>query len=363
MKRALQYKIVMVLLMLPLIMVANNEDKGKYTKEKTIKKQFNVSPNTTLKVNNSYGNLDVVTWDENRIEFEIIITTSGNNEEKVQQKLDEIDVEFSASNSLVTAITKFDKNKSNSWWKWNNNNNVNMKINYIVKIPMTNNVDLSNDYGAINLAKLEGKAILSCDYGKITTKELLADDNSINFDYSSNCYFEYIKSGRIDADYSDYTISKTNQIDINADYTKSKIEIAENVTYNCDYGGITVDKVNDINGNGDYLTVRIGEVYKNVSIRADYGSIKIDKLTKNAKNVTIESDYVGIKIGYDADYAFNFDIELEYASLNDNDDSFEFTKKRIESSDKYYLGYHKKEGSGNLVRINSEYGSVSFYKN
>ena len=363
MKRALQYKLALILLMLPLAMIANNGGKGKYTKEKTIKKQFNVSSNATLKVNNSYGNLDVVTWDENRIEFEIIITTSGNDEEKVQQKLDEIDVEFSASNSLVSAITKLTKNKSNSWWKWNNDNNVNMKINYIIKMPITNNVDLSNDYGAINLAKLEGRAVLNCDYGKITTKELLGDDNSISFDYSNNCYFEYIKSGRINADYSDYTISKTKKIDINADYTKSKIEIAEDITYNCDYGGITVDKLNNINGTGDYLTVRLGDVYKNVSLRADYGSIKIDKLTKNAGDVNIESDYVGIKIGYDPEYAFDFDIELEYASLNDNDDNFEFTKKRIESSDKYYLGYHLKEGSGNLVRINSEYGSVSFYKN
>ena len=28
--------------------------------------------------------------------------------------------------------------------------NVNMTINYIVKMPITNNVDLSNDYGSIN---------------------------------------------------------------------------------------------------------------------------------------------------------------------------------------------------------------------
>ena len=61
------------------------------------------------------------------------------------------------------------------------------------------------------LGKLKGRAELSCDYGKITTKELLADNNDISFDYSNNCYFEYIKGGKINADYSGFTVSKANQ--------------------------------------------------------------------------------------------------------------------------------------------------------
>jgi len=362
MKRATLYKVSIIFFLLPLMLFANNGQKGKYTKEKTIKKEFNVSKYATLKINNSYGNLDIITWDQNRIEFEILIETSGNNEEKVQEKLDDITVNFDTASDYVSAVTKFSKNNSSSWWKWGANNNVNMKVNYIVKIPVTNNVDLENDYGAINLAKLEGKATLNCDYGKIITKELFADDNDITFDYSNNCYFEYIKSGKINADYSDYTISKTNSIDITADYTKSKIEIAEDVNYNCDYGGLTIEKINNLKGHGNYLTVRLGEIYKNVDINADYGSIKIEKITKNAGDIFIESDYVGIKLGYDSDYHFDFEIDLEYGSLKHNDE-LEFLKKRIESSDKYYTGYYGSEHSGKRIRINSEYGGVTFNRN
>ncbi len=359
MKRAILYKTSLVFFLFPLMIFSNNGEKGKYIKEKTIKKEFNVSKNTTLKIDNSYGNLDIVTWNEDRIEFQILIQTSGKDEEKVQEKLDDISVSFDSSSDYVSAVTKFSKNKPSSWWKWNSSNNVNMKINYLVKIPITNNIDLDNDYGAINIAKLEGKAILNCDYGKITTKELLADNNDISFDYSNNCYFEYIKSGKINADYSDFTVSKTNAISINADYTKSKIEIAENINYNCDYGAVTVEKVNNLKGNGDYLTVKIGEVYKNISINADYGSIKIEHLTKSTESVSIEADYVGVKLGYDSDFDFNFQIELEYGSLK-HDDGLEFLTKRIESSDKYYAGYHGSENSGKNIRINSEYGGVTF---
>ncbi len=355
------YKLV-ILLLIPAMTFSVNDLKGKYTKNKMINKEFTVNSDATLKINNSYGNLDIVTWDENRIVIEVSITTRGNDEEKVQKKLDEITVKFSSSPELVAAQTIFNKNKSKSWWSWTKNNNVNMEINYLVKMPVTNAVILDNDYGSINLDKLEGQAKISCDYGKITTKELMADNNSISFDYTNNSYFEYIKSGKINADYSGYTVSKTENLDISADYTKSKIEVAENIKYSCDYGGITIEKVNNVEGNGDYLTTRIGDVYKNVNIDADYGSIKIDNLTANAGNVSINSDYVGIKIGIDPEYDFDFDIDLEYGSLNE-DDGFQYKKQRIESGDKYYVGYHGKESSGNMVRISSEYGSVTFFKN
>ncbi len=361
MKRALQFKTLILLLILPLFTWASTEDKGKYTKKKTINKAYSVASNAMLSVDNSYGNVDIITWNENRVVFEITITTTGNNEEKVQEKLDAITVHFEASSNHVSAKTKFGEGKSNSWWNWKKNDKVSMKINYLIKIPTTNNIDLNNDYGSINVDKLEGQAKINCDYGKITTKELMADNNSINFDYTKNCYFEYIKSGKINADYSGFTVSKTNKLDINADYTHSKVEIAEDVNYNCDYGHINIDKANNINGNGDYLTTIIGDVYKNITLKADYGSIKIKRMTENAGNVNIKSDYVGIKIGYVPAYHFNFNIDLQYGSLNS--EGLEFTKKIIKTTDKFYAGYYGNKTSSNTINIESEYGSISLYKN
>lgn len=357
----LLYKLTLCVL-LPLFAFANNDTMdGKHTKKKTLKKEYTVNTNATLKISNKYGNLDIVTWTGNTIEIEVTITTNGDDLEEVEKRLDEIDVEFSGTSNFVSAETVIGKKKKNSWWNWSSNDDVNMKINYVVKMPITNNVDLSNDYGSINLDTLEGRAEISCDYGKITTKELLGDNTSLNFDYSNNCYFEYIKNGKINADYSGFTVAKTKTLGIVADYTKSLVEIAENIDYNCDYGSLRVNKLNNINGNGDYLTVVIGDVYKNVSINADYGSIKIGEMTKNAKNITIDSDYVGIKIGINPEYAFDFEIDLEYGGLN-GEDNFEMQTSKVQHSDKYYSGYHHKNNSGNLIKISSEYGSVTFEK-
>lgn len=359
MKTTLLYRLALLMLLIPAISFANT-GKWKHTKEKTIKKQFDVSPNATLKIDNSFGHIKVLTSNDNQIEFDIVIKVSGNNEEKVLDRLKNIDVEFSSSSTLVSALTKIGKNKKN-WWNWGKKMNLTLEINYVVKIPMTNNIELSNDYGNIDVEKLEGRAEINCDYGKITTQELMADNNRLNFDYTNNCYFEYIKSGSINADYSSYTVAKAENLEINADYTKSVIEIAENIDYNCDYNAFTVGNVNNLRGNGDYLSLRIDNVYKNLEVEADYGSIKVGRMGPNAGDVSIKTDYTGIYIGYDSGYNFSFDIELEYAGLKGGDD-FEFNKKRIESGEKYYQGYRGNANSGNMIRIESEYGSVKFEK-
>ena len=107
MKTALLYKALVTFLLIPTLVIASNGKnwKGRYTKEKTINKVFTVNPDATLKVSNSYGNVEVVTWNENRVEIEVHITTNGNNEDKVQKKLDQITVEFSNSSSHVSAKT------------------------------------------------------------------------------------------------------------------------------------------------------------------------------------------------------------------------------------------------------------------
>jgi len=364
MKPQLLNKAVCALFLIPTLMFGftNPDWNGAHTKEKTIKKEYTVNSNATLKVDNSYGNVNVLTYSGNRVMIEVTIKTNSNNAEKAQKKLEEITVEFNASSDLVSAKTIFNSNNSKSWWNsWSSSNNVNMEVNYVIKLPITNSVDLNNDYGSINVEKLEGRAVINCDYGKITTKELMADDNDITFDYTNNSYFEYIKSGKINADYSDYTVSKAKQLNINADYTKSVIKVAEDVTYSCDYGSFTAENLNNLKGNGDYLTLVVGDVYRNVEINADYGSIKIGKMTANAGNVYIQSNYTGITIGYDPSYHFKFDLDLQYASLRDSD-GFEFTKKKVESTDKYYVGYYGNPSSSNNIKINSDYGSVTFKK-
>ncbi len=361
MKITLFKYLTFMLIAFPLALFATDGKlKGKYSKEKTIKKEFDVNADALLKIKNSYGNLTLTSWDEDRVVIEVHVKTSGNNEEKVQQKLNNISVDFEASRSMVSAVTIFKKN--NSWgYNWKGNN-VNMQINYTIKLPVKNSVNLNNDYGSIKLDRIDGHAKISCDYGRLDIGELRGRNNQLNFDYTSKSNIEYINSGRITADYSGFTVEKAGDLTISADYTSSTVLEMKNLQYSCDYGNVDVKNVNNVQGSGDYISVKLGNVYGNVSIHADYGSIRIAELSEDAKNIEINTDYTSSKIGYNANYHFDFEIISEYAGIGGKE-NFEINISKEKSSSKYYKGYHGSPNSGNSVYINTEYGGVSFIKN
>ncbi|MEN8789124.1 MAG: hypothetical protein ABF293_00175 [Flavobacteriaceae bacterium] len=357
-----KYFIVALLVSPTALMAGGGHLKGKYTKEKKINKEYSVDANALLKVKNSYGNITLTSWDQNRVEIEVHIKTNGNNEEKVQKRLDEIDVEFEASSSMVSAKTLFSK-KGNSWgWNWGRKNNVNVQVNYTIKLPVKNSVHLNNDYGNINLDRIDGHAKISCDYGRLDIGELRGRNNQLNFDYTSKSNIGYVNSAEINADYSGFTIGKAGDLVLRADYTNSTINEMKNLDYSTDYGNLEVGEAENVQGNGDYIKVQLGTIHGNVDINADYGSVHIDRMAEDAGNINIRTDYTGIKVGYDPNYAFDFEVTTEYASVNGKDD-FEINISKERSNERYYKGFYGSENSGNNVNITSDYGSITFFKN
>ncbi|MEL7270154.1 MAG: hypothetical protein AAGL34_11310 [Bacteroidota bacterium] len=362
MKTLLYRTVIMVAIMAPLALMANRGGlNGKYTKEKTIKKEFKVNSDALFKVRNSYGNLNLTSWNEDRIVIEVRIKTNGNNEERVIDRLNEIDVDFESSASMVSARTLFGQ-KDNWGWKWNKKKNVNVQVNYTIKLPVKNSINLSNDYGHIYLDRIDGHAKIACDYGKIEAGELRGRNNELRFDYTSRSTFDYINSGQIIADYSGFTIEKAGNLSLRTDYTNAVIKNMENLDYASDYGSIQAEKLKSISGNGSYIGIKLGDVHGDVKLTSDYGSIKINRMAPDAGDVNIRTDYTGIKIGYDPDYHFDFEITTEYAGVSGKDD-WEVQVSKVRSSEKYYNGFYGDDNSGNVVYINSEYGGVTFFKN
>lgn len=365
--KTIYYNIIFLLCMIPAISLANQGDKnkGKYSKEKSMTKEFSVDKNALLKITNDYGNLDITSWDEDRIVMEIKIKVSGNDEEKVIEKLKSINVKFEATSQMVSAKTVFGDGGS-SWWDkisdgWGRSH-LKMEINYTVKVPETNKVDLNNDYGSITLDKISGHAKVNCDYGQIILGELLGEDNSVTIDYTHNSTIKYMKSGRINADYSDFTLEKGEKIILNADYSQSILENVKDCDYNCDYGGLKILNVEVLEGNGDYLDTNIGTVKKSLIIQSDYGSIDIKNLEPSVKNVSLRTDYTGIRIGYDKDLDFDFIIKTSYGGINLPED-VTILKKDKGTTNKEYEGYRGNKNSGCTIDIGTSYGGVKLFQN
>ncbi|MCM4158022.1 hypothetical protein DHD80_18680 [Gramella sp. AN32] len=339
-----------------------NDFNGKHTREKKVQKEFSVGAYDNLIIDNSYGNVDIKTWDQNRVTIEVRIKTNGNDEDLVEEKLRDIQIDFNQSSGSVSAKTRFSKD-NRSWWKqiFDGSSNINMEINYIVRAPIGNKLDISNDYGGIYIDKTTGNAKINCDYGKIDIGELRGSSNYLNFDYTSKSKIEYITNAEINADYSSYEIGEVGTLIIRADYSDSNIEKVNRLEYNCDYGSISIGKVKELRGNGDYLSTKINRIFTSAEINQDYGSISIEKVIKGTRRIDIETDYAGVKLGYDNEMDFQFDVRTSYGGI-DGLNELSVKNENNSGTSHSVSGFYGSSSSNGMIKINTSYGSVNFIK-
>jgi len=348
--KTLLYKLLFVLLLLPAITNAGI-GKGKYTKEKKINKSYTVNGNAGTSVANKYGSIFITTWDENRTEIDVLIKVSGNSEDDVTKRINGIDVDFSATKTLVTAKTIMENFSGRS---------INIEINYTIKIPKSGTLGLANQYGSIRLGKIYGDINLSCQYGDVFIDELNGDNNALKLQYCSAFKIGTCNKATITSQYSDINLTKIGTLQLGSQYSDTTIGSVDNLNYKAQYSDLTIRSADNIVGSGSYSDLSFGNVESLLNITTNYGDLSVTRLGKNVKNVSIVNTYADVKINFDAEISFDFEVNGQYSDVSGLN-NFKVTEKVVKSSSSSYKGYYKSSGTGRLY-IKSQYGDVSLNK-
>lgn len=343
--------VILILLVTQLGFSFGNETT--FSKQKSIQKAYYVNADAILEIDNSYGNISVSTWDENKIELDILIKVSGDNENWVNQRLRDIDVNINALKSKVAANTIITNSNS-----YNNGNNNSFEINYILKIPKNGSVNLINKYGDIFTTDLLANVNVACKYGKIILGKLSGKENNIEIAYCPNSTINEINIGSVIAKYSGLKINEAGKLNLISDYTDVTVNEIQNLNYTSKYGILKFQKANSINGIGNYLTIKIGELLGNLNLDTKYSTINIGSI--NSKNIIINGSYTNVTIGFTTNYAFDFDISGKYINFDPTND-LEIYNSEDSKNAKQYNGYFRKKGE-NKITIASNYGNVSLSK-
>ena len=342
---------IALLLLFPYLAMANGIEDGKHNKQKRITKAYKVNADAGIDIDNQFGPVFVTTWDEDKIELDIVIKVSGNNEEWVDRRLNSIDINIIALTNLVSARTAIGNISGRS------GNGSSMEINYTIKIPRKGSVKVNNKYGDVISSDINGPLRLNAQYGNVRLSRLNSSSNTLDLQYCGSVSIEKIKVGTIKADYSKLTIGEFDALMLETDYTDVKAIGGGNLVYDSDYGKLTFSKVNNIEGRGDYLTVVADELTGNLKINADYTNIKIGNVGSSAGNIQITGDYNTSSIEYTSTYTFDFEVSGKYTNMR-LDDQLEITSRVETNRDKVYKGYSRKPGGKRLL-IQGPYGNVT----
>ena len=345
--RSIKLKYLLVLFILPAFVMAG-ELKGKYKKEKAIRKSYSVNNNAALDIDNKYGNVFVTTWDQNTTEIDVVIRVAGDDEKQVTARINSIDVAFSATKALVAATTKIGNVSCSG--------NISMEINYTVKIPKKGTIEVKNQYGGIQTGKIYGRTVLNCQYGDVNIDELNATNNLLKFQYCGSVRINFMKGANATVQYSQFRLGKASALQIKGQYSGIEIADVDDLNYSADYGHINARNAGKVTGKSTYSSIKFGRISQLLNLTTEYGDIKIDMFDPSTRNIAINSAYTGISLGFADDYPFDFEIQADYADVSGTN-GFKYSLKNEKDNSRLYKGYYKSTGINKLF-IKSDYGHI-----
>lgn len=205
-------------------------------KKKTINRSFNVSGSDKLAIDNSFGTVDIKTWNKSEFKVDITITVKAKDDTEAQRLLDGIEIKEDKSSGVYSFKTKVEMNDK----KWNkedknkdhkehNGDKREFQINYDVYMPATNPLDVDNSFGKLIIADFNGLATITSKFGELNAGKI-TNSNGISSEFGS-AKIESVNSGKITVKFGEATIGMVGgDAKIVNEYAETKIGLSSNFT-------------------------------------------------------------------------------------------------------------------------------------
>lgn len=301
-----------------------------YEVKKQITKNFKVSSNSQLQIENKYGNIIIVPWSKNEIDFNIEIIGKADNQKDAQFLADRVSVDFNQSGNTVSARTSYSQQKNFSC------NNCGTTVNYNVSVPTSVYLDLTNKYGNIFMDKTSQNFKAEIKYGNLKANELTGSSNSITIGYG-NMEIGKITSLELDIKYGKADIDEVNSAKINSAYNKFNFKTVGQMDLISKYDRFNIETIKDFTLESAYTDFTISKLVNSFNASSlRYCKVKIDDIETDFSKININATYTNIRLAIGEKHSFQADISTRYgnirakglkiSNLTWNDESDRYTK-------------------------------------
>lgn len=317
-----------------------------FTKE--IRRSFQVSPDAKLVIDNKYGDVQCINWDQNAVRIVVKITVEAHDLDEANKLFDKMQVDISGSASLVEARTQLSQNLRM---------NGSFSIDYAVNLPATLSLDLTNKFGDIYADEIGGKAVINLGYGNAEINKLSNSDNLVDVRFGSahigsikgavmtlkysNFDGDYAGSLRLNSQYSNFTANKVIALD--ATYEGGKIEITQSSALTC---------------RSKFSDLRFGTVDSKIDLDISYGSFEAGQIPATFTSIQVSNSFGSVDLGMSADAAYSLEAEMHFCNLDYNEDKLNVSYRDVSSHDQTIRGTIGTNPTA-TVKLTSNYGNIS----
>ncbi|MBL4754255.1 MAG: hypothetical protein JKY52_11775 [Flavobacteriales bacterium] len=320
---------------------------------KTWNKTFTVNPDAILDLDNKYGNVHITTWKQHEISIKVIISVDVSNQEKADKALNRIRIVDEASMEKVIIATRFDSNNSGKL-------NKKLQVDYVVQMPVSNNLTLVNKFGDVYINQLNGRADLKVAYGNLKCEILNNADNRVRLSFSSGkCTIGDFGSGSIEMKYSKLSIDQADKLDIDSKFSGLSIGSATTIHCKSQYDKLEIERVGDLDLDGKFSGYIIGTVIRNLKLDLEYSGCEVNQISTNAGEISIENSFGGVELGFEEGTSYKLKAKGEFGDIDYPVNNAILTTNERKSNSFFIIGVVGDKTSPEAsVDISSKFGKV-----
>lgn len=354
MKRNVLFKQAVVIMLLLACSLPALAAKVKSEKRREINKEYNVSDKTRIDIDNSFGLVTVEGWDQNRVVVQIEIKIEASSDKKAEDILERVDVEIADSNpaqllSFRTTIKGRTENYGGSkarFW-----------VNYTVKMPSGNQLELENRHGETVLGDLSGDLELESRHGDVRAGNL-SGDVEIDISFGS-LYAQSLDGGELTLRHSsDSDIKQVGDIEVDLQHGDLTIEKGGEIDLMLRHGEVEIEEARSVTGNTQHGSLEIDKVANEVRLNSQHGVVEIKELEEGFSLIDLDMQFVQADLGIVRGTSFVFDGQTSFGNI-DLASGMDMSYKNKEMHSKHYKGTVGSKDTSAEIRLRNQHGSMS----
>jgi hypothetical protein len=318
---------------------------------KIIKKDFAVNPDAQLTINNRFGKVHCTNWEKNMISVEVTITVTASDQEDADKLLKKITVDFTGSPAAVSAVTNMEEIKGQG--------KKHFSIDYVVNMPGTINLDVTNKFGDIFINEIQGKAKINLGYGNLEAKKLGNSDNLLDIKFSK-ATVNWIKGAVVTLKYSEMNLDYAGSLRLDSKFSDLDAEkiIALNVSF--EGGRLNMENSSAVDSRSKFSDIDIQRIEQSLNLDIQYGTCAVHEMPADFTVVNIRNKFGDVSIGLAEDARYNLEADLKFCELEYPSEKAKFSYRSTTATQNSYRGViGGGENPAAKVIIHSEYGDVN----
>lgn len=327
----------------------------KYQEErKVIERTFDVKADTWLKIDNTFGDIHVESWDSDQIYVEVEIIVKGRNEERANRIIDKIEIDISEEPDEISFDTEMNDIQTRG-------NSESFEVNYLVKMNPENPIQFENKFGNIYLPDRMGKTEIEISYGNLKAEDM-KDDFHLDVAFGGADVGELINA-EMEIKYSDINIAKARRLEIEQKFSNLEMGAVEVLDMEAKYGEVKIKQIGRGTVEAHYSAFEVEVLYDRLVFEGNYVSgFNIGLLKKGFSLLDLSGQYTSYEVTIESGLEADIQAEFSYSKLQYPDIDIDFYYKDFDGNTKEYRGRLNGGNDNAKIVINSSYGSLHLHE-